>query len=76
MKKQQIGIVKKVSSAKTISVEIVRRWKHPIYKKTVSKSKKYLVDNQKLELAVGDKVLIQETTPKSKRKSWEVVKKV
>lgn len=52
-------------------------WKHPLYKKTVKRSKKFLVQNDK-NVKVGESVVIQETRPLSARKRFmitEVTKK-
>jgi len=63
---------------KTSAVVLVETsWKHPLYKKTVKRSKKYLVQNDKNAL-VGQVVTIQETRPLSARKRFmitEVFKK-
>lgn len=63
---------------KTSAVVLVETsWKHPLYKKTVKRSKKYLVQNDK-SAVVGQTVTIQETRPLSARKRFmitEVFKK-
>lgn len=76
MKKQLIGIIISTKMDKSAKVQVVRRWTHPIYQKTISKRKNYLVHNSILKLNPGDKVIIQETKPISKKKCWEVLKKV
>jgi len=73
--KQLKGIVINTKMQQTAVVQVTRRWTHPLYHKTLTKKKKYLCDNQ-LELKPGDKVLIQETRPISKRKKWKVIKKI
>jgi len=73
--KQLIGKVVKVSDAKTASVEVVRRWTHPIYKKTITRRKKYLT-HCIIRVKPGDRVLIAEGKPVSKRKRWQVIKKL
>jgi small subunit ribosomal protein S17 len=72
--KQLTGTVINTKMPLTVKVQIVRRWTHPLYKKTITKRKNYLCHNSKLKLKEGDKVTIQETKPISKRKRWEVVK--
>ena len=47
--------------------------KHPIYGKFVSKTKKYHAHDEKNDCHVGDTVLIMETRPLSKTKTWRVV---
>ena len=68
------GKVVKKSGDKTISVLVTRQTTHPIYKKLIRVSKKYLVHDSENKIIVGDSVRIQETKPISKNKSWEVVK--
>ncbi len=54
-------------------VEIERTFKHPIYKKYIKRSKKYHAHDETDALRVGDKVMIEETKPISKLKTWKVV---
>lgn len=69
------GIVTGTNMSKTASVKVDRSWRHPIYKKIVTKSKTYLVHNG-LKAAVGDEVVITETRPLSRLKRWIIVKKI
>ncbi len=55
---------------KTISVEVQRRFRHPTYKKYVTKSKKYLAHDPENSAKIGETVSIQECRPLSKNKSW------
>ena len=68
------GKVIKKSGDKTISVLVTRQTTHPVYKKIIRVSKKYLAHDSDNEIIVGDSVRIQETRPISKNKSWEVIK--
>ncbi len=68
------GKVIKKSGDKTISVLVTRQTTHPIYKKLIRVSKKYLAHDSENKIIVGDSVRIQETKPISKNKSWEVIK--
>ena len=68
------GRVVKKSGDKTISVLVTRQTTHPIYKKLIRVSKKYLAHDSENKIIVGDSVRIQETKPISKNKSWEVIK--
>ena len=68
------GKVVKKSGDKTISVLVTRQTTHPIYKKIIRLSKKYLAHDNDNSISVGDNVKIQETRPLSKSKSWEVIK--
>ena len=68
------GKVVKKSGDKTISVLVTRQTTHPVYKKIIRVSKKYLAHDSDNEIIVGESVRIQETRPISKNKSWEVIK--
>ena len=68
------GKVIKKSGDKTVSVLVSRQTTHPIYKKIIRLSKKYLAHDNDNTISVGDSVKIQETKPFSKSKSWEVIK--
>ena len=68
------GKVVKKSGDKTVSVLVTRQTTHPIYKKIIRVSKKYLAHDTENTIAVGENVKIQETKPLSKNKSWEVIK--
>ena len=57
---------------KTVVVEVERRVTHPLYKKIVRRSKKYVAHDESNALKVGDLVRIRECRPLSKRKCWEV----
>lgn len=73
--KQLTGIVLNTQMQKTAKVEVLRHWTHPLYKKIITKRKKYLAHCE-IKVTPGDKVVIQETRPVSKRKKWKVVKKL
>lgn len=70
--RQLLGTVIKNSGLKTVSVLVERKVKHPVYGKYVKKSKKYLVHDENVNCKVGDTVVILETKPFSKNKSWYV----
>lgn len=57
---------------KTVVVEVERMVTHPLYKKIVRRSKKYLAHDESNALKIGDLVRIRECRPLSKRKCWEV----
>jgi len=73
-KRKLSGKVVKKSGDKTVSVLVSRQTTHPIYKKIIRVSKKYLAHDETNSIVVGDVVKIQETRPLSKNKSWEIVK--
>ena len=67
------GTVCSASNTKTVVVKVERMLKHPIYKKYIKKYKKYHAHDETNALKVGDKVMIEETRPISKLKTWKVV---
>ena len=70
------GTVVSDKNAKTIVVQVERRFIHPVLGKTGRRSKKYHAHDEKGQFKVGDIVRIQETRPLSKLKSWEVLERV
>jgi small subunit ribosomal protein S17 len=58
---------------KTIVVKIENRYAHPMYSKTLIKTKKYLAHDESGECNIGDQVLVEECRPLSKRKRWKLV---
>lgn len=71
--KEKIGIVVSNKMQKTIVVKIESRYPHPIYSKTMTKTKKYLAHDQFDECNIGDQVLVQECRPLSRRKRWKLL---
>ena len=67
------GTVTSDQNAQTVTVSVERRFKHPVMKKTIRKSKKYRAHDASEQFKVGDKVRIQECAPMSKTKRWEVL---
>ena len=68
------GIVVSDACNKTVIVRVERRVMHPVYKKFVSRSKKYAAHDENNEFKVGDLVWIEEHAPISKLKRWTVVR--
>ncbi len=64
-----IGKVVANSNQKTIKVVVEDFYRHPLYKKTLRRWKKYLVHSEK-EVAIGEKVRIRESRPLSRRKRF------
>jgi len=67
------GTVTSTANAQTVTVQVERRFTHPVLKKTVRNSKKYRAHDEHETFKVGDMVRIQECAPKSKTKRWEVI---
>jgi len=59
---------------KTIAVMIQRTVKHPLYEKHIRRSTKLLVHDENNECKEGDVVVIEESRPISKNKSWRLQK--
>ena len=72
LQKTRVGVVTSDGMDKTIVVEVMRRVPHPRFKKIVKKTSKFFAHDEKGEAKVGDRVLIEETKPRSKRKCWEL----
>jgi small subunit ribosomal protein S17 len=71
-RKSRIGLVVSNKMDKSITVAVVRRVRHPLYKKYFNKTKKYMAHDELNECGVGDRVRIVETRPLSARKRWRV----
>lgn len=67
------GVVVSDKMDKTVTVQVERRFKHPLYKKFIKRTKKYAAHDEANACKVGDMVQIRECSPISKRKSWEVI---
>ena len=73
VRKTRVGVVVSNKMEKSIAVLIERRLPHPIYGKSMKKSKKFIAHDEKNECNIGDTVRIMETRPLSKRKCWRLV---
>ena len=73
LRKERIGKVVSNKMAKSITVAVDRKVKHPIYGKFVNKTTKFMAHDEKNEAGIGDTVLISETRPLSKNKRWRLV---
>jgi small subunit ribosomal protein S17 len=74
--KELQGIVTSAKNPKTVTVEVTRKWQHPIYKKFVKRTKKYACHVEGIEVKEGDTVTIQECRPMSHTKHFKVMAKV
>jgi small subunit ribosomal protein S17 len=73
VRKERVGRVVSNKMAKTLIVEVERRWPHPVYGKVVREQKRFYTHDEKGEAKVGDTVRISETRPLSKLKRWRLV---
>ena len=67
------GIVISTKMEKSATVEVAHSWTHPKYKKTIKKTKKYIVHNE-VGANKGDKVELQEVKPISRLKHFSIIK--
>ena len=73
LRKTRIGIVVSDKMDKTITIAIIRKVPHPLYKKYFKKTTRLMAHDEKDDCKVGDKVKIMETRPLSKNKRWRLV---
>ncbi len=71
-RKLRTGTVTSDQMDKTVAVEIVRAYQHPLYKKIVRSTTKILAHDEQNMCHVGDLVQIVEVRPLSRRKRWKV----
>jgi small subunit ribosomal protein S17 len=76
LRKTRTGVVTSNKMAKTITVAVERKVKHPIYGKFVKKTTRFHAHDEKNECTIGDTVRIMETRPLSKTKRWRLVEVV
>ncbi len=72
-RKTKAGVVVSSKMDKTIVVSIERLFKHPVFGKTIRKSKKLYVHDGENKAKPGDKVIVMETRPLSKTKRWRLL---
>ena len=68
----KVGIVTSSKMNKTIVVSVERRVPHPLYRRIVTKTSKFMAHDEKNASAVGDTVAIEETRPLSRHKRWRL----
>ena len=71
--KQKTGMVVSDKMQKSITVQVTRTKKHPLYKKYIRVQKKFLAHDEENKARTGDFVKISECRPLSRRKSWKLV---
>lgn len=74
IRKTIVGQVVSDKMDKTRVIKVEQYVLHPLYKKFVKKSSKFMAHDEKNESRVGDIVSIMETRPLSRRKRWRLVK--
>ena len=73
LRKERIGVVTSNKMDKSITVQVERKEKHPIYGKFIKKTTKFAAHDEKNDCGIGDTVKIMETRPLSKNKRWRLV---
>ncbi len=68
----QDGTVISDKMDKTVVVLVERRTQHPLYKRTVKRSQKFMAHDEENTCRIGDRVEIIESRPHSKNKKWRV----
>ena len=72
-RKLREGLVTRDAMDKTIVVTVIDRVRHPLYGKTMQRTKKLYVHDETNDAKIGDRVHVQETRPLSKQKRWRLV---
>ncbi len=73
LRKERTGLVVSDKMDKSITIEVERKVKHPIYGKFVKKTSKFIAHDEKNDCNIGDTVTVMETRPLSKNKCWRLV---
>ena len=68
-----VGTVISDKMDKTVTVKIERRVKHPVYGKYITRSSKVHAHDEENKASLGDTVVVAESRPYSKSKSWKLV---
>lgn len=72
-RKVRIGTVVSNKMDKTIVVAVEELVRHPMYGKSIKRTKKFKAHDELNQCKIGDKVKIMETRPLSKEKRWRLV---
>ena len=71
-KRTKVGVVVSNKMQKTVVVAVENLVQHGMYQKYIRRTNKFLAHNERPDINIGDRVLIEETRPMSKRKRWNV----
>ena len=75
-KKQLIGTIVSNKADKTVVIKVERQVKHARYRKIITREKKYMAHDEENTGQIGDLVMIQESRPLSRHKTWRVIKTI
>jgi small subunit ribosomal protein S17 len=68
----KVGVVVSNKMMKTVVVAVESMSKHGMYQKYVKRTSKFLAHSESPDINIGDRVVIEETRPLSKRKRWAI----
>jgi small subunit ribosomal protein S17 len=71
-RQERTGVVVSAKTPKTVVVQVVRLFRHKLYRKTIRRTSAFMAHDE-LGARNGDRVRIVESRPLSKRKRWRVV---
>ena len=71
-KREKVGVVVSNKMQKTVVVAVENLVMHKMYQKYIKRTNKFLAHSEQPDINVGDRVIIEETRPLSKRKRWNV----
>ena len=71
-KRTKVGVVVSNKMEKTVVVAVENVVKHGMYQKYIKRTNKFLAHAENNDINIGDRVVIEETRPLSKRKRWNV----
>jgi len=71
-KRTKVGVVVSNKMMKTVVVAVENLVKHGMYQKYIKRTNKFLAHNERPDINIGDRVIIEESRPLSKRKRWNV----
>lgn len=72
-RKVKTGKVVSDKMNKTVVVAVETKVRHPLYHRTITRTKKYKAHDENNEAHIGDTVVLMETRPLSKDKRWRVI---
>ncbi len=71
-KRTKVGVVVSNKMQKTVVVAVENLVRHTMYQKYIKRTNKFLAHNERTDINIGDRVVIEEMRPLSKRKRWNV----
>ncbi len=75
-RRRMVGVVTSVAGAKSVVVAVTRRVQHPLYRKYLDRTRRYMAHDEAGVCGVGDRVQIEESRPLSARKRWRVIRTI